>query len=172
MEEAQRRVAGLANMKAYCGATLAQHPEPNAPWGEAFHFRKSVMLEWRKRVADGRLPHGALLAHARINGHEVVQLHASFVPCRTGAMVDDNDWQQHGRDGVQAVQSILLMHGFDPEVATRVDILTPPAVPTHTQRNIRTKEMGFSTVDFQAVALIRGVELWMDDAQILEHYKW
>ena len=40
------------------------------------------------------------------------------------------DWQYHGRDGVAAVNSILLNLGFYPETVMQVARLTPPAVPT------------------------------------------
>ena len=41
--------------------------------GEAFHFRMAVMMEWCRRVVDGKMPHGALLAHTRLTGQTVVQ---------------------------------------------------------------------------------------------------
>ena len=39
-------------------------------------------------------------------------------------------------------------------------------------RNIAKKEQAFPSVDWAKVTLIRGVELWMDDAQVLEEYPW
>ena len=67
---------------------------------------------------------------------------------------------------------VLLIYGFYPEMASRVDNLTPPAVLTQTQRNIELKEKAFASVVFNEVVLIRGVELWMDDRQLLEEYSW
>ena len=40
------------------------------------------------------------------------------------------------------------------------------------QRNIAKKEQGFPSVDWTRMTLIRGVELWMDDHQVLEEYTW
>ena len=164
--EAAVCVEGLTNMQSYYAAQLAQSPESSVPWGDAFHFRMAVMLEWCKRVVDGRMPHGALLAHARLTGQAVANGHGTVVPPA------GHDWQQHGREGVAAVKSILLNLGFYPRMVMQVASLTPPAVPTQAQRNIAKKEQGFPSVDWTRVTLIRGVELWMDDPQVLEEYTW
>ena len=166
MSEAAVCVEGLTNMQSYYGAQLAQSPESSVPWGDAFHFLMAVMLEWRKRVVDGRMPHGALLAHARLKGTTMADEHGAVVPA------SGYDWQDHGRDGVAAVKSILLNLGFYPKIVMQVASLTPPAVPTQAMRNIAKKEQAFPSVDWSRVTLIRGVELWMGDAQVLEENTW
>ena len=108
--EAAVGVEGLTNMQSYYAGQLAQSPEPSVPWGDAFHFRMAVMLEWCKRVVDGRMPHRALLAHARLTGQAVADGHGTVVPA------SGHDWQQHGREGVAAVKSILLNLGFYPRM--------------------------------------------------------
>jgi hypothetical protein len=112
------------------------------------------------------MPHGELLAHARLKGTPMADEHGAVVPSSGYA------WQDHGRDGVAAVKSILLNLGCYPKMIMQVASLTPPAVPTQAQRNIVKQEQAFPSVDWTKVALIRGVELWMDDAQVLEEYAW
>ena len=111
MSEAAVCVEGLTNMHSYYGAQLAQSPEPSVPWGDAFHFRTAVMLEWCKRVVDGRMPHGALLAHARLKGTPVADEHGAVVP-QAGYV-----WHDRGRAGAAALKSILLNFGFYPKMA-------------------------------------------------------
>ena len=147
MSEAAVCVEGLTNMQSYYGAQLAQSPESSVPWGDAFHFLMAVMLEWCKRVVDGRVPHGALLAHARLKGTTMANEHGTVVP------TSGYDWQDHGRDGVAAVKSILLNLGFYPKIVMQVASLTPPAAPTQAMRNIAKKEQAFPSVDWARVTL-------------------
>ena len=70
------------------------------------------------------------------------------------------------------MKSILLSMGIYPRMVMHVASLTPPAVPTQAQRKIAKKEQSFPSVDWTRVTLIRGVELWMDDPQVLEEYTW
>ena len=65
--------------------------------GEALHFRMAVMMEWCRRVVDGRMPRGALLAHTRLAGQLVVNTKGYSVPA------DGVNWQEHGRQGVAAL---------------------------------------------------------------------
>ena len=118
----------LTNMQSHHEAQLAQSPESSAPWGDAFHYRTAVMLEWCKRAVDGRMPHGACWATRRkgtpMADQGAVAPHSCY------------DWQDHGRDGVAAVKSILLNLGFYPKMVMQVARLTPPAMPTQTMRNL------------------------------------
>ena len=87
-----------------------------------FHFRMAVMTEWCNRVAGGRMPHGALLAHTRLTGQEVRQAKGYSLPAQ------GVDWQQHGREGTAAVRAILLAMGFYPQMAESVRDRPPPAL--------------------------------------------
>jgi hypothetical protein len=84
MSEAAICVKGLTNMQPYYGKQLAHSPESIAPW------------EWCKRVVDGRMPHGALLAHARLKGttmadeHGLLYQHQAMIGRTTAVTV----WQR------------------------------------------------------------------------------
>ena len=166
MEEAYICITGLMNMQTYYAEQLTRSPQSSVPWGEAFHFRTAVMLEWCKKVKNGLMPHGALLAHTRLTGRQVKHGDGCIVPH------DDVDWQQHGREGVAAVKAILLNLGFYPQSVMPLTGLKPPAAPSLSARNKATKEKGYPAVDWKELTIIRGVELWLDDPTMLEHCTW
>ena len=165
-QEAQICLLGLQNMHSYYTAKLAQSPESSVPWGEAFHFRMAVMMEWCRRVVDGRMPHGALLAHTPLTGQTVVTNKDYSVPA-AGV-----DWQEHGRQGVAALRAILLHMGFYPQMADSVRDRPPPAVVSLADRNRAKKETGFPAVEWRQLTTIRGVEFWLDDEAMLREYTW
>ena len=165
-KEAAVCLEGLLNMSSYYTRQQAQSPESSVPFGEAFHFRTSVMTEWCRRVVSGAMPHGALLAHTRLAGQVVTQQDGYSVPAH------DVDWQQHGREGVKAVRAILLDLGFYPKMVESVEGLAPPPVPSLAERNQATKRAGFAAVDWAALEVIRGVELWIDDEHTLQNHTW
>ena len=166
--EAEICLRGLRNMYSYYTSLLARSPESRTsfPWGEMFHLRMAVMTEWCNRVAGGRMPHGALLAHTRLTGQEVRQVDGYSEPG------PDVDWQQHGREGTAAVRAILLASNFYPQPVESVQGRAPPAVPARAERNRATKEQGFPSTHWQSVPLIRGVKLWLDDEDIQRDYTW
>jgi len=166
MKEAEICVTGLMNMQSFYAAQMARSPESSVPWDDAFHFRMAVMLQWCKRVVDGRMPHGALLAHTRLTGQEVREAKDCILPA-AGV-----DWQQHGREGVAAVKSILLNLGFYPRTVMPIEGRRPPAVASQRDRNTATKEQGLPSVLWNNLQLIRGVELWLEDPMMLEEYTW
>ena len=163
-EEAKICLQGLENMRSFYSGPRSS--VSSVPWGESFHFRMAVMMEWCKRVVAGRMPHGALLAHTRLTGQVVAQASSYSTP---GPGVD---WQQHGREGVKAVRAILLDLGFYPKMVESVEGLAPPPVPSLAERNQATKQAGFAAVDWAALEVIRGVELWIDDEHTLQNHTW
>ena len=163
-EEAKICLRGLRNMLSYY--TGSQSSVSGVPWGDLFHFRMSVMMQWCQRVVDGRMPHGALLAHTRLTGQIVVQGQGYTVP---GPNVD---WQQHGQVGVAAIRAFLLSLGFYPQMVESVHGRAPPAVPSLAERNRHKKEQGFPSVEWTKLTLIRGVELWIDDEGMLQNHTW
>ena len=165
-QEADRCHKGLQNMYSYYTAQLARSPESSVPFGEAFHFRMSVMTEWYKRVVSGIMPHGALLAHTRLTGHQLVPYVGYSLP------PEGLDWQQHGRDGVVAVKAILLNTGFYPQMVESVEGRRPPAVPSQAERNRATMTAGFARVEWDNLTIIRGAELWLQDEVMLQEYTW
>jgi energy-coupling factor transporter transmembrane protein EcfT len=166
MKEAEICVTGLMNMQSFYAAQMARSPESSVPWDDAFHFRMAVMLQWCKRVVDGRMPHGALLAHTRLTGQEVREANDCILPA-AGV-----DWQQHGREGVAAVKSILQNLGFYPRTVMPIEGRRPPAVPSKRDRNTATKEQGLPSVLWSNLLLVRGVDLWLEDPMMLEEYTW
>ena len=126
----------------------------------------AVLMEWCRRVVDGKMPHGALLAHTRLTGQRVVRKNDYSEPAQ------GVDWQEHGRQAVAAIRTRLLSMGFYPQVAESVRDRPPPAVVSLADRNRATKEEGFPAVEWQKLTIIRGVELWLDDEATLCDYTW
>ena len=126
----------------------------------------AVVREWRRRVVDGRMPHGALLARTRLTRNEVVNNKDYSVPATSVG------WQEHGRHGVAALRAILLHTGFYPQMSESVRDRPPPAVVSLADRSRATQETGFPTVEWQNLTVIRGVELWQDDEATLCDYTW
>ena len=164
--EAHICLQGLQNMLSVYTTKLRESPEYSVPWGEAFHFRMKVMTEWCRRVDAGKMPHGALFAHTRLTGQTVVR-HDDY-----SALAQGVDWQEHGRQGVAALRSILLRMGFYPQMAESVRDRPPPAVVSLADGNRATKETGIPAVEWQKLTIIRGVELWLDDEATLCDYTW
>ena len=71
-----------------------------------------------------------------------------------------------------AIRARLLLVGFYPQEAESVRGRPPPAVVSLADRNRATKEKGFPAVEWQQLAIIRGVELWLDVKATLCDYTW
>ena len=81
-------------------------------------------------------------------------------------------WQQHGREGVAAIKSILQHLRVYPQAANKIAGLTPQKPPSQSDRNTAKKAEGYPTVKWDDLTLIRGVELWLEDPTMLEGYTW
>ena len=96
-----------------------------------------LMMQWCSRVSRGIMVHGPLLAHARQRGHDLVktsqkQGDGSFctflVPKRRLHDWSQYDWQEHGRDGMDAITKFLKVSNFWTEAGWEVSHITRPSM--------------------------------------------
>jgi hypothetical protein len=148
VKQAKLSVTGLQDMRrskaeqqpVHCSASSSlQHtPEPStSPEEELQDFMLIFMTAWCRRVSEGIMAHGRLLAHAWQCGHELVK-HSQrlpdgtsnqfLVPKRRLQSWTQYGWQQHGRDGLAAITKFLKLNGFWSAPGLELADIAPPVV--------------------------------------------
>ena len=117
-QEAKACVEGLENMFSHLVSQCAVSRQ--APLGashpHAADCALNVMRAWCHSVSRGRMPHGQLLAHAKMKGDENLT-HPSgehLVPKERYNVWSEYPWGSHGEDGVSLVRKFLVQCNFGP----------------------------------------------------------
>ena len=138
MRQAGLCLRALKNFESWRAQARIKDPAPAAqsPVQEWGGFMLVVMMAWCKRVSEGIMPHGPLLAHARQCGHPLVKKTSSlgngeeqtFLVPKFQASEDWMlyDWQEHGCDGLYAITKFLKSKGFWNAVDMEVSNVPPP----------------------------------------------
>ena len=132
----------MKNFKAQQRVSSVQHPRAAASPAELEDCMLVCMAAWCDRVSRGIMAHGPLLAHARQCGHDLVktsckQPDGSFchflVPKKRLQPWNQYDWQEHGRDGMDAITKFLKLNGFWTDCGMEVANVAPPMLAQSTK---------------------------------------
>ena len=138
MRQARLCLRALQNFESWRAQARIKDPAPAAQspvqeWGD---FMLAVMMAWCKRVSEGIMPHGPLLAHARQCGHPLVKRTSllgngeeqTFLVPQYESSDDWSlyPWQEHGRHGLDAIIKFLKSKGFWDAVDMEVSNVPPP----------------------------------------------
>ena len=176
MHQAKECFDGLTDMRAWMQQPVL------SPTDELKNFMLAFMSAWCKRVRDGIMAHGPLLAHAvqcgdclvRSTNVEIDGSTSDFlVPKRRHEAWQKYSWQTHGADGLAGITKFLQLHGFWSAPVMPITGLRTPA-PPQTLRQINKLKLAETVPkavwqDFQAP---RGVEVYIFNETYQDQYRW
>ena len=146
-------------------------------------FLLACMIRWCRRVKQGIMAHGPLLAHAVQSGHLIVTATAhcedevtrSFLAPKERHATSwlEYDWQAHGRDALVAITKYLQANGFWTEPVMPVQHLRPPKkAQNKREKNQNVLADCVPREMWKEYDAPRGVELAINDPDLLDNYEW
>ena len=141
---------GMMEMRAWMLQQKSSVPSPAvSPTDELKNFMLAFMSAWCKRVRDGIMAHGPLLAHAVQCGDclaKTTQLEMDgsssdfLVPKKRHEAWSQYNWQQHGADGLAGITKFLQLNGFWSAPVMPITHLKTPA-PAQTLMQINKRKL-------------------------------
>ena len=172
MSKARLCFDGLKAMRAYMLQPKSSVPSPAlSPTDELKNFMLAFMSAWCKRVRDGIMAHGPLLAHAvqcgdclaRTTNVEIDGSSSDFlVPKKRHEAWSEYNWQQHGADGLEGITKFLQLNGFwSAPVMPLTGLKTPAPAPTLMQLNKKKLADTVPKAVWQDFRPPRGVDVYI-----------
>ena len=174
---------GLTAMRAWMLQPKSSVPSPAlSPTDELKNFMLAFMSAWCKRVRDGIMAHGPLLAHAvqcgdclaRTTNVEIDGSTSDFlVPKKRHEAWSNYSWQQHGADGLAGITKFLQLNGFWSAPVMPITHLKTPA-PAQTLMQINKQKLADTVPKavWQNFHPPRGVEVYIFNETYQNQYQW
>ena len=174
---------GLSAMRAWMLQPKSSVPSPVlSPTDGLKNFMLAFMSAWCKRVRDGIMAHGPLLAHAVQCGDCLVRTanvgidggtSDFLVPKKRCEAWSNYSWQQHGADGLAGITRFLRLNGFwSAPVMPIAGLKTPAPVRTLMQINRGKLADTVPGAVWRGFRPPRGVEVYIPNETYENQYQW